>query len=165
MKIKRENEEEEERHNFNNTNDEKRTNTALLFKRTRIWTHRWIYERFVSYEPLCFTCVIFVNENERGEKIWKRRDFPQLNFPFENPLSSLFLPFLVSLWCFSFLWRRNNICKHRRWRWGFVAQTRFTKKGAKKRERCVVSCSLREQGDFLRHNTRVHDASYDDEYE
>ena len=73
MKIKRENEEEEERHNFNNTNDEKRTNTALLFKRTRIWTYRWIYERFVSYEPLlCFTCVIFV-QNEAliwWEKNW-----------------------------------------------------------------------------------------------
>ena len=74
MQIKRENEEEEERHNFNNTNDEKRTNTALLFKRTRIWTHRWIYERFVSYEPLlCFTCVIFV-QNE-ALIWWEKIDF------------------------------------------------------------------------------------------
>ena len=83
--IKRENEEEEERHNFNNNfnnnnNNEKRTNNNALFKRTRIWTHRWIYERFVSYEPLlCFTCVIFVqnealtDELSRGRKIAQKQ--------------------------------------------------------------------------------------------
>ena len=70
-------------HINNNNNDEKRTLNALI-KRTRIWTHRWIYERFVSYEPLlCFTCVIFV-QNEAlilWEKNWffffekRTRDF------------------------------------------------------------------------------------------
>ena len=60
-------------HINNNNNDEKRTLNALI-KRTRIWTHRWIYERFVSYEPLlCFTCVIFV-QNE-APIWWEKIDF------------------------------------------------------------------------------------------
>ena len=88
LMIKRENE-EEERDNFNNfnNNDEKRTNNAL-FKRTRIWTHRWIYERFVSYEPLCFKRVIFV-QNERKieliffwKKTWDFYSFPLLGQQF-----------------------------------------------------------------------------------
>ena len=53
--IKRENEEEQQQQR------EKRTNNNA-FERTRR-TYRWIYERFVSYEPLCFTCVIFVQND------------------------------------------------------------------------------------------------------
>ena len=68
-------------HINNNNNDEKRTLNALI-KRTRIWTYRWIYERFVSYEPLCFKRVIFV-QNERKEKNWF--------FFFEKDLRFLFV--------------------------------------------------------------------------
>ena len=74
-------------HINNNNNDEKRTLNALI-KRTRIWTHRWIYERFVSYEPLCFKRVIFV-QNERKielnffwKKTWDFYSFPLLGQQF-----------------------------------------------------------------------------------
>ena len=52
----------------------------------------------------CVSSEWFLWRNERGEKIWKRRDFPQLNFPRDSRFWSR---------CFSFLWRRSNICKHR----------------------------------------------------
>ena len=41
-------------HDNNNNNEKKKKKKSECFKRTRR-TYRWIYERFVSYEPLCFT--------------------------------------------------------------------------------------------------------------
>jgi len=85
--IKRENE-EEERDNFNNNNNNEKRTTNFAFKRTRIWTYRWIYERFVSYEPLCFKRVIFVQSERKIElnffwkKTWDFYSFPLLGQQF-----------------------------------------------------------------------------------
>ena len=89
-------------HINNNNNDEKRTLNALI-KRTRIWTHRWIYERFVSYEPLCFTWVIFV-QNER--KI-------ELNFFWKKTWDFYSFPLLgQQFWLARGFWRRKKWKRH-----------------------------------------------------
>ena len=127
---------------LNNNNNEKRTLNAL-FKRTRIWTHRWIYERFVSYEPLCFKRVIFV-QNER--KI-------ELNFFWKKTWDFYSFPLLgQQFWLARGFWRRK---KWKRWPRSarilllssFVlavfaeenSWSRSLKKGAKKR---VCGCFL-----------------------
>jgi len=92
--IKRENE-EEERDNFNNNNNNEKRTTNFAFKRTRIWTYRWIYERFVSYEPLCFKRVIFV-QNER-KKLERRRE--KLNFFWKKTWDFYSFPLLGQQFC------------------------------------------------------------------
>ena len=159
--IKRENE-EEERDNFNNNNnDEKRTLNAL-FKRTRIWTYRWIYERFVSYEPLCFTRVIFVqNEALMREKL-------NLNFFWKKTWDFYSFPlFLGQQFWLARGWRRK---KWKRWprsarlllssfvgcfcRRKFVVS--LAQKRAKKNECVVVSSFIYNERE--RHNNKPQSA-------